>query len=564
MPGQAGRQAVNRAAPASGADRASVGDVRRTLRIFRQFTGSRKPYVVGFLLLSIEAGTAVVEPWPIAYLVDFLQGNKPPLTTPGSSGLSERVTTILVLTAAILLLAAANSAADSLTEVCLARAGRSLGYRVRVAMYSHLQKLPLAYHDKRRTGDVLTRVTGDVLVMEDFVVKSVSNIVGSLMVLVGSFVFLLTRSWQVALVALRRGPAAGRRVEPLLAADQGRRQDASASREGELASTTQEMLTSIRLVQSYGRGAVDLRRFSGADRAEHARLAGYANIQARFSFVIALLEASAPSSRHLDRRVAGRHMPRSRSARWCCSSCCCRTCSSRPARSSASGTRSARSSRASSGSSDLLDREVVVQDAPDAGGRPRCTAGCAFRHVGLQLPRGARGRPGTPPRDDGARRHRLRGRRRARWWPWSGRSGAGKSTIAQLVPRLYDPDRGAVLVDGADVRRLTLASLRGPGEPGAPGHGAAQRDRRGEHRLRDRGRTPPGGRRDGGPDGERPRLHHGAARRATRRPRGARRRPCPAGSASASPSPGVHPARTDPDPRRADHRARPGVRADSS
>src|SRR3712207_6986951 len=84
----------------------------------------------------------------------------------------------------------------------MARGGRSLGYRIRVAMYSHLQRLPLAYHDKRRTGDVLTRVTGDVLVLEDFVVKSVSNILGSLMVLVGSFAFLMYQSWRVALVAL--------------------------------------------------------------------------------------------------------------------------------------------------------------------------------------------------------------------------------------------------------------------------------------------------------------------------------------------------------------------------
>ena len=45
-------------------------------------------------------------------------------------------------------------------------------------------------------------MTGDVLVVEDFVVKSVSNILGSLMVLVGSFVFLLYKSWNVALVAL--------------------------------------------------------------------------------------------------------------------------------------------------------------------------------------------------------------------------------------------------------------------------------------------------------------------------------------------------------------------------
>ena len=107
-----------------------------------------------------------------------------------------------MLTLAVVLIAAINSAADSLTEICMARGGRSLGYSIRIAMYSHLQRLPLAYHDSKRTGDVLTRVTGDVLVVEEFVVKSVSNIVGSLLVLVGSFTFLMFQSWRVALVSL--------------------------------------------------------------------------------------------------------------------------------------------------------------------------------------------------------------------------------------------------------------------------------------------------------------------------------------------------------------------------
>ena len=91
---------------------------------------------------------------------------------------------------AIVGIAAINSAADSLTEVCMARGGRSLGYSIRVAMYSHLQRLSLSYHDKKRTGDVLTRVTGDVLVVEEFVVRSVSNILGSLLVLGGSLALL--------------------------------------------------------------------------------------------------------------------------------------------------------------------------------------------------------------------------------------------------------------------------------------------------------------------------------------------------------------------------------------
>jgi hypothetical protein len=180
------------------------GDFRRTVRLFRRFKGSPKIYVVGMTLLVFEAATAVIEPIPIAWLIDFLGGKKPNIREMGGPALltSERFETILVLTLAVVLIAAINSAADSLTEICMARGGRSLGYSIRTAMYSHLQRLPLAYHDSKRTGDVLTRVTGDVLVVEEFIVKSVSNIVGSLLVLLGSFTLLMFQSWRVALISL--------------------------------------------------------------------------------------------------------------------------------------------------------------------------------------------------------------------------------------------------------------------------------------------------------------------------------------------------------------------------
>jgi ABC-type multidrug transport system fused ATPase/permease subunit/aminoglycoside phosphotransferase (APT) family kinase protein len=435
------------------------GDLRRTIRLFRRFMGKPRVYVVGLLLLLFEAGTSVLEPLPIAYLIDYLQGAKPNLRELGAPALldSERFETILLLTAAIVLIAAVNSAADSLTEVCMARGGRSLGYSIRIAMYSHLQRLPLAYHDKRRTGDVLTRVTGDVLVVEDFVVKSVSNILGSLLVLVGSFVFLLFQSWKVALVAVV--------VIPMLAVVSNHysrlikvASRTQRNREGELASTAQEMLTSIRLVQSYGRGSVDLERFSGQTaKSMHASLAA-ANIQARFSFVIALLEALSISA------VIWLGV-------WLVDGNAITIGTLvlfvlllqnmfKPARKIVSewykiGKVFASVERIE----DLLDRAVVVEDLPDAVPAPPLEGRLTFRHVGFSYPveheDGSKGVSRSPVLHD-IDFEVAPGEVVA----LVGFSGAGKSTIAQLVPRLYDADRGEVLVDGLPVRGLTLASLR--------------------------------------------------------------------------------------------------------
>lgn len=434
-------------------------DLRRTIKLFRRYAGNRRVYVVGCALLILEAATAVVEPYPIAYLIDYLQGAKPSLQELGLPSIlaSERWETLLLLTVGIILIAAINSAADSLTEVCMARGGRSLGYSIRVAMYSHLQRLSLSYHDKKRTGDVLTRVTGDVLVLEEFVVKSVSNILGSLFVLVGSFALLMYQSWSIALVALH--------VVPLLAvvSNYYSRRIKSASKaqrtsEGDLASTAQEMLTSIRLVQSYGRGKVDLDRFSTQTEKSMRASLGAANIQAQFSFVIALMEAVAISAVIwlgvwlIDRNAITvgtlvlfvlllQNM-------------------FKPARKIVSewykiGKVFASVERID----DLLDREVAVRDRPDAVPAPPLQGRLTLEHVSFAYP--AEHEDGSAASQRPAVLHDIDlDVQPGEVVSLVGVSGAGKSTIAQLVPRLYDPDSGVVRVDGLDVRTLTLSSLR--------------------------------------------------------------------------------------------------------
>ena len=433
-------------------------EYRRAWKLITRHHGGRKPFVFASLMLVFEAVTAVAEPFPIAYTIDFIQGASPSLRERGFPAFmtSERVETVFLLGIAIIAIVAINKAADSFAEVFLARGGRAIGYNIRVTMYSRLQQLSMAFHDKRRTGDVITRVTGDVLVVEEFVVASLSNIVASLLLLVGSFAVLMTQSPNVAFLAAVFVPLLAlvsnffsRRLKTMT-----KRQ---RSREGDLASTAQEMLSSIRLVQSYGRGSVDLDRFSGqSDQSMHAALK-VATIQAQFSFVIALLEGLTITSVVwlgvwlVDRDAISigtlvllvlliQNM-------------------FKPARKIVSEWYKVGKLLASvERINELLDREPAVQDSPDASVAPELIGRLTFENVDFSyhaeteqgLAEGKRpvlhdinftAAPGEVVALVGV-------------------SGAGKSSIAQLVPRLYDPDGGAVLIDGFDVRQFTLASLR--------------------------------------------------------------------------------------------------------
>lgn len=445
---------LERHEPASGASQAKVGgDVRRTVRLFRRFAvGQRRSLVFAAILLTFEAVTAVAEPPLLGYLIDFLIGKRSAL--PFASSFDR---TVAVLAAAIIGLAAINSLTDSLAEIALAKSGRTLGYNLRNALFGHLQKLSLAFHVRRRTGDVLTRITQDVTALEDFVVNSVSDLFGSVLLIAGILGFLVTQSWQVALFALVLVPVLAS-VSNVFA----RRIKAAAkqlrAREGDLASAAQEMLTSIGVVQTYGRAGYEQRRF--AERSQKAMDAVFrtARLEAAFSFTVAVLEgvviaaviwvgavligepAITPGTLVIFILLIQQMFKPTRRIikEW-----------------NTFGKIYASAERIS----ELLDRVPAVQDAPDAVEAPALRGDIEFDDVSFAY---------QPALDEASIGDETRlaldsvsftipaGQVVA----LVGHSGAGKSTVAQLLPRLYDPHAGAVLLDGQDIRRFTIESLR--------------------------------------------------------------------------------------------------------
>jgi len=259
-------------------------------RLLVRFSGGRKLYVLALVMLIFEAITAVLQVYPLAYLIDFLNGQRPPLGIDLPLFSSPRNETVAVLTGGLILLTMVNSLGDSLAEIFLARGGRVLGYNIRSTLHAHLQRLSLAFHDQRRTGDMLTRVTSDVTALEDFVVKSVSDLAGSFLVLIGTLGFLFYQSWMVAVIALLVVP-------PLAAVSNHYSQRIKSAskrqraREGDFADAAQEMLTSIRVIQTYGRSDYETERFGVQSRKAMEAALETANLSARFSWVVALLEA---------------------------------------------------------------------------------------------------------------------------------------------------------------------------------------------------------------------------------------------------------------------------------
>ena len=125
-------------------------------------------------------------------LTDFLVDDR----RPSLLGFTPSVdATIPLIALAIVIATAVNSSSASLAVIFLAQAARTLGYNVRGALFAHLQRLPLAFHLRRSTGDVLTRLTGDVKAMEDFVEDSVSDLLGSVLILGATLAYLFGKSW---------------------------------------------------------------------------------------------------------------------------------------------------------------------------------------------------------------------------------------------------------------------------------------------------------------------------------------------------------------------------------
>ena len=218
---------------------------------------------VGFVAVVGEGVANLLEPWPLKIVLDSVLRSHPLHgwlnhfieTTVGDDKLA-----ILKFACAAVLGIAALDAVSSYTEKYLTTSvGQWVTHDLRRTLYSRIQQLSLAYHDEKRSGDLISRVTSDIDAIQSFINTALLGALINLITLVGMIGVMLYLNWRFTLIALSVAPVL------FLVVYTYTRRIKKASRdvrkkEGEIVSVIEEVLSSIRVVKAFAREDYERRR----------------------------------------------------------------------------------------------------------------------------------------------------------------------------------------------------------------------------------------------------------------------------------------------------------------
>ena len=406
---------------------------------------------LGLIAVIGEGVANLLQPWPLKIVLDNVLKSREIHGWLNSFILSvagqDRLAILRFAALAVLGIALVDALCSYTEKYVTTSVGQWVMHDLRLMLYHRIQRLSLAYHDEKQTGDLLSRVTSDIDAIQSFIASGLLTALVNGMTLVGMVGVMFYINWRFTLVALSVAPVLFGVVFTYT------RRIKKASREvrkkeGEIVSVIQEVFSSIRVVKAFAREDYEERRLEeesleGVEIALRAR-----GLKAKLAPIVDIIVAIGTAM-----------------VLWF------------GARMALTGTLSAGSlilfiwylgkmykpmqelskmtdaySKASVGYErirEVLDTEREVKDLPGARRAPFFKGYIEFERVNFSYT------PETPILKDVSFKIEP-GQVAALVGP----TGAGKTTIIGLIPRFYDPTSGVVKIDGADVRQFRQKSLR--------------------------------------------------------------------------------------------------------
>ncbi len=441
--------------------RMSAPDERRaftaaTARRILEFARPHRRKLIGFIVLSVAgAALAVATPVLAGRVVDAIVAGSEP-----------RVVVLLALVIAGV--AVLDAAMGLVTRWLSSSIGEALILDLRTAVFDHVQRMPIAFFTRTRTGALVSRLNNDVIGAQRAFSSTLSGVVGNLVMLVLTLVVMLGISWRVTLLAMVLLPVfvvPARRMGNRLAGIQREAADHNAAMGSQM--TERFSAPGATLVKLFGRPDQESAEF--AARARRVAQIGVRTALVQTTFVTALTLVSALAVALVYGLGGYYALTGGLDAGDVVALSLLLTRLYGPLTALASARVEVMAALVSfERVFEVLDLEPLIQDRPGARDVPAGPVAVELDEVRFSYP--SADRVSLASLEEVATLDARGGEEvlhgvTLRAEPGQvialvGSSGAGKSTIAQLVSRLYDVDAGAVRLAGVDVRDLSAAAIR--------------------------------------------------------------------------------------------------------
>lgn len=414
-----------------------------------EIRAQKKWLVISLLALFAEVGLRLLEPWPIKIVFDHVLGPKSDNMQHQFAWLSELPTNGVLLLAAIAVVGftGLRAVAAYWNSVGFAIVGTRVLAAVRGRLFRHLHLLPLSFHNRARSGDLVVRVISDVGMLQDVTVTALLPLMARLLILAGMIGVMFWMNWQLALLALALLPLFWLRTVKLTRSIRAVAQQ-QRQREGAMAATAAESFSGMKIVQALAAADAFAEAFgSQNDKSLKQDVKGKrlaASLERSVDFLIA--GATAVVLWQGARLVlAGSLTPGDllvflaylKSA-------------FRPVQDFAKFTgRLGKASAAGARVIELLDTATEVADRPEAIEAPELLGTIRFQNVSFAY------ESGQPVLENLSFTLRP-----GQTLALLGASGNGKSTLLNLIARLHEPTHGQIFVDGRELRDYRVDSLR--------------------------------------------------------------------------------------------------------
>ena len=405
----------------------------------------------GFLAVIGEGAADLLEPWPLKIVLDDVlkphESHATVMRWIHSLAGTDKLAMLKFACFAVLAIAVLDAVSSYAEKYLTTSVGQWISYDLRRHIYAHIQKLSLAFHDNKRTGDLISRVTDDIDSIQSFITSGLLGVLVNSITLLGMIGVMFYLNWRFTLIALSVAPALfavififTRRIK--------KASRAVRKKEGEITSVVEEVLSSMRVVKAFAREDYEVRRLEhesleGVEIALRARglkakLTPFVDIIVAagtclvlwFGARLVLSSQLSPGELVVFIFYLGKMY--------------------KPMRELSKMTDTY--TKAAVGYErvrEVLETDKEIKDSRQAVPAPKLKGQIEFDHVSFHYT------PDTPILEDVSFRIEA-GQVAALVGP----TGAGKTSIVSLIARFYDPVSGVVKIDGSDIRRFRQRSLR--------------------------------------------------------------------------------------------------------